>query len=290
MARHPHGKRRGRRRGDASQPHAPADDYIAPDGVRAEPAPRGLASPPPSPAASPTRGRRDRVGKPKPPRPACTALPHDRSPCAACAGRPRNARLRAELLAALAAARAALDGWADDVGIGDGDTLDEMEWQPEAERVVVFAAPAAAVRRRQDRRRLLPPWYEQLDGQEVGHRPAQAYAPPAGAGDGSPAWRHPLDLFAISQAAGAFEGFAAARQQVPMQQSAYSWAGMNLPSIAPHGSGIAVPRTPPRPAGGSYALPPGLMTPSPQKGDAQVARGAFDMGIRRILGGAMETG
>ena len=78
------------------------------------------------------------------PSPCAAGIPHTTSPCAACAERPRNARLRAELLAALAAAAAALDAWADDVGVGDGASLEEMEWQREAEHVVVFAPSASA--------------------------------------------------------------------------------------------------------------------------------------------------
>jgi len=33
--------------------------------------------------------------------------------------------------------RAALDAWADDVGVGDGSTIEEMDWQPESMTIVV---------------------------------------------------------------------------------------------------------------------------------------------------------
>lgn len=48
-----------------------------------------------------------------------------------------NKRLYGTLLSSLRRDRAALAAWADDVGIGDGSTIEEMDWQPEPMTIVV---------------------------------------------------------------------------------------------------------------------------------------------------------
>lgn len=71
--------------------------------------------------------------------------------CAACAIiRTANSRLYGGLLAGMRRDRALLDEWADDVGIGDGSTIEEMEWQPEPTTIVV-----PAERRLSDMRRIV---------------------------------------------------------------------------------------------------------------------------------------
>ncbi|KAK2072267.1 hypothetical protein P8C59_006633 [Phyllachora maydis] len=76
--------------------------------------------------------------RPPPPCPASA----DHPPCHGCdVVRASNERLRA----ALASASAALDRWADDVGVGDGRTVERMEWQREPTTTVVFApSPSSA--------------------------------------------------------------------------------------------------------------------------------------------------
>ena len=62
-----------------------------------------------------------------------------RGPCGACTSvRQSNQRLRELLLRYLAKQRQAIDYWADGVGVGDGNSFEEMDWQYEPTTLVTF--------------------------------------------------------------------------------------------------------------------------------------------------------
>ncbi|KAK1770624.1 hypothetical protein QBC33DRAFT_556097 [Phialemonium atrogriseum] len=102
--------------------------------------------------------------RPLPPssRRGCSYPPPDggASSCSACAViRAANGRLYRDLLAGLSRGRRFLDAWADDVGVGEGSTIEEMEWQPEPTTYIVpvpvHVPGPAAERRLSDMRRLV---------------------------------------------------------------------------------------------------------------------------------------